>query len=193
MPSPLDGISIKDINDTDLLSTKIPIPSPDYLKKLVKQTENPNAPKRDAELRKYEREYDLFCRWCALPKELRDPKTAVEFERKFQLPKAYTTILKQREDFRNRMLTYFWEWMFDLYPDVVHSVYKRAVAKGGSAKDAQIFVDLMSRQVETNKPRVNVAPMVLVGVPQDKIDKLFTPKDYTDATIVPDELVKHKK
>jgi hypothetical protein len=191
MSSPLDSISVSDLKNDDLLSTKIPIPSPDYLKKLVKQTENPNSPQRVAELRKYEREYDLFCRWCALPKEIRKPKTAVEFEREHTLPKAYTTIFKQREDFRNRMLTYFWEWMFDLYPDVVHSVYKRAIGK--SSKDAQIFVDLMSKQMEANKPRVNVAPMVLVGVPQDKIDKLFTPKSYDDATIVPGEIVKHKK
>lgn len=192
MPSPLDSFSIKDIKDTDVLSTKIPIPSPDYLKKLVKQTENPNSPQRTSELRKYEREYDLFCRWSALPKELREPKTAVEFERKYQLPKAYTTILKQREDFRNRMLTYFWEWMFDLYPEVVHSIYKRAVGK--SDKAAQIFVDLMSKQMEANKPRMNVAPMVLVGVPQDKINELFTPKEYQDVSkIVPGEIVDHKK
>ena len=46
---------------------KIPIPDPSYLEKFP----IPNESKRES---KYEREYDAYCKWAALPREQRSPK-----------------------------------------------------------------------------------------------------------------------
>lgn len=187
--APLKGMKLPELDEEELLDTKIPIPSPDYLKKMV--NDKSAHPGDSAKLTKYAKEYEAFCRWAALPKSERKPKTAVEFERKNFLPKNYTNFFKGRDDFNDKRLTYFWEWMIDLYPDVVHAVYKRAVDKGGS-KDAQIFIELLSKKLNLDKPKVQVSPMVLMGVPQEKIDALFTPKGY-DGSIVPGEVMETKK
>jgi hypothetical protein len=180
--APLTDFKLPKLDDEEL-DTKIPIPSPEHLKKLTKTSDSPI----DAKLMKYQKEYEKFCQWAALPKEQRKPKTAVEFERKNFLPKGYTNYFKQREDFMDKRLTYFWEWMMDLYPDVVHAVYKRAVDKGGS-KDAQIFLEMITKRLNLDKPKLQVQPMILMGVPQDKIDALFTPKGY-DSSIVPGKVM----
>lgn len=180
--APLDTITTKDI--TKDIETKIPIPSPDYLKKNAAKTDKGQG----APLTKYAKQYEEFCRWAAMPKDVRDPESAVAWERKHMMPKGYTNFFKAREDFNDKRLTYFWEWMMDLYPDVVYAVYKRAIGK--SSKDAGIFIDLLSKKMNLDKPRMEIQPMVLVGVPQDKIDKLFVPKDYEDAKIIPGSEVK---
>lgn len=165
------------------VDTKIPIPNPSYLMK-----ESKAVGQRDSQpLVKYGKEYEKFCQWAALPKDLRKPKTAIEWEKKNLMPKGYTQFFKQREDYRNKTLTYFWEWMMDVYPDVVYSVYQESVNKK-NMKAAQIFVDLLSKKMNLDKPKVQVQPMVLMGVPQEKIDALFVPKDYDK--IIPGETVK---
>lgn len=155
--------------------TAIPIPNPAYLMKESKLAGTKNS----QPLVKYQKEYEAFCRWSALPKDLRKPKTALEFERKNMLPKGYTQFFKQREDFRTTTITFFWEWMMDLYPDVVYAVYQQSV-NAKNMKAAGIFIDLLSKKMNLDKPRVQVQPMVLMGVPQDKIDQLFVPKDYQE-------------
>ena len=160
--------------------TKIPLPDPNYL---FKKGANTNTSSQH-QLTKYEREFDLYCHWAALPKDLRKPKTTKAFEIRYSLPYGYAIYFRNHEQFQARRLKYFWEWLFDLYPDVVYSIYKRAMKK--SSKDAQIFVDIVNKQMEKDRPRMNVAPMVIMGIPQDKIDKLFTPKNYEkvlDATL----------
>ena len=179
--APLDQITSKDVVKD--IETKIPIPSPEYLKKEQKSGKPAGAP-----LTKYAKEYEEFCRWAAMPKDVRDPDTALAWERKHMMPKGYTNYFKQRDDFNDKRLTYFWEWMMDLYPDVVYAVYKRAIGK--SSKDAGIFIDLLSKKMNLDKPRLEIQPMVLVGVPQDKIDKLFVPKEYQEAQIIPGEVKK---
>lgn len=158
----------------------IPIPSPDYLTKQLA----PSNTKDEQIMTKYAKEYEAFCRWAALPKDLRKPKTAKDFERKNYLPKSYTQFFKKRSDFRTKTISYFWEWMMDVYPDVVYSVYQQSV-NSKNMKAAAIFIDLLSKKMNLDKPRVSVQPMVLMGVPQEKIDKLFVPKNYE--TIIPDK------
>ena len=181
-----------DITSDDLTSEKfdtkipIPIPNPSYLMKEslssdIKQFKTGS---------KYEKEYDEFCRWSALPKDLRKPKTGVEFEKKHMIPSGYTDFFRRRDDFQDRRLTYFWEWMMDLYPDVVYSIYQRATNKKGSDKAAGIFIELLSKKMNLDKPRLQVQPMVLMGVPQEKIDALFTPKGYDSEKLIPGKLTK---
>lgn len=165
------------------LETKIPIPNPSYLMKESKLAGTAGT----APMVKWQKEYDEFCEWSALPKELRKPKTAQEWEKKKLMPKGYTQYFKTREDFRTKTLTYFWDWMMDMYPDVVYSVYQRATNKKGSDKAAGIFIDLLSKKMNLDKPRVQVQPMVLMGVPQEKIDSLFTPKHYDNPAIIPEK------
>lgn len=176
--APEDVIASFAVNGQSQLETKIPIPSPDFLKKPHKITSSATP------LTKYAKEFEKFCEWSALPKELRKPPDAKGFERKYMLPKGYTNYFKGREDYRDKTLTYFWEWMMDLYPEVVHATYKRAIAK--SDKAATLFIELMNKHMNLDKPKVQVQPMILMGVPSEKIDALFTPKGYTEA-IIPGE------
>jgi hypothetical protein len=186
--APLDELEVPTLDDAERLDSRIPIPSPEYLKKM--NSSKGHSENNDTKLVKYQKEYEAFCSWAALPKEERKPKTAVEFERKNMLPKGYTNYFKGRDDFNDKRLTYFWQWMMDLYPDVVHAVYKRAVGK--SSKDAAIFIDLLSKKMQLDKPKMQIQPMVIMGVPQEKIDALFTPKGY-DAGVVPGEVIKNEK
>lgn len=166
-----------------LPEVKIPIPNPSYLLKESKLA----GRKEDQTLTKYAKEYEDFCEWSSRPKELRKPKTAVEWERKNLLPKGYSQFFKQREDYSNKRLQYFWDWMMDLYPDVVYAVYQRASNAKGSDKAAGIFIDLLSKKMNLDKPKMQIQPMVLMGVPQDKIDALFVPKDYSNPALVPEK------
>ena len=189
--APLDSNNLPEFETKeDAIDTKIPIPSPEYLKKMSNPASS-HPGKSDPKLIKYQKEYEAYCRWAALPRTERKPKTAVEFERKNFLPKGYTNFFRGRDDFNDKRLTYFWEWMIDLYPDVVHAVYKRAVDKGGS-RDAQIFIELLSKKMKLDVPRLQVAPMVLMGVPQEKIDALFVPKGY-DGEVIPGQVMKTTK
>lgn len=147
---------------------KIPIPDPSYLKK----SNNSATPVKET---KYEREYDAFCRWSALPKDQRKPRKLKDFEKKWKIPQNYTEKFRLREDFEDRRLKYFWEWMMDRFPDVVQNIYK---ASDKNMKASQIFVDLIAKHIKIEKPPVNVPNMMLVGVPQEKIDSLFVPKGY---------------
>lgn len=174
--APLEQLDSKDLLTPDL-DSKIPIPDVRYLTKA-----NSNTGKvENKPLLKYAKEYEQFCEWSALPKDLRKPKTAMEWERKHLLPKGYSNYFKSREDYMNKRLTYFWNWMMDLYPDVVYAVYQRASHAKGSDKAAGIFIDLLSKKMNLDKPKVQVQPMVLMGVAQDKIDALFVPKGYQEA------------
>jgi hypothetical protein len=178
----LEELSTQDLTP-EKLEVKIPIPSPTYLLKQSKLV----GKSTDQPMVKYAKEYDAYARWAALPKEERKPKTAVEWERKNKLPKGYTQFFRQREDFSNKRLTYFWEWMMDIYPEVVYAVYQRATAKKGSDKAAGIFIDLLSKKMNMDKPRVQVQPMVLMGVQQEKIDALFTPQGYANDKLIPEK------
>lgn len=154
---------------------KIPIPDPSYLEKFP----IPNESKRES---KYEREYDAYCKWAALPREQRSPKKIIDFERKWGLPRTTTDDFRRREDFQQKRLGYFWDWMMDQFPDVVHAIYKRAIKN--SPSDARVYAELIAKRLDVEKPKITVSPMVLIGVPQEKIDNLFIPKGFQDAQII---------
>ncbi len=174
LPDLEEDLSFLKVKEED---TRIPIPSPDFIKKVYKD----QASQKDTGLGRpfeKEKEYDAFCKWIALPKDLRKPKKLGQFEDKWGLPRSYTEYFKEREDFQQRRLQYFWEWMMDLFPDVVYAIYKRATKN--SSVDARAFAEIILKKLDVEKPRVQISPMVLMGVPQDKIDNLFVPKDYSD-------------
>ena len=128
---------------------------------------------------KHSKAYLAFCKWSATPRDLRQPKTQLSFERKWHLPANYTQHWKEREDFQARRITYFWNWMFDRFPDVVYAIYRRA--KRNSSTDAKIFADLIGKRLETEQPKVEMRPLILMGVPQERLDALFIPKAYDNA------------
>lgn len=174
LPSLEEDLSFLKVKEED---TRIPIPSPDFLKKIYKD----QATKKDTGIGRpfeKEKEYDAYCKWLALPKDLRKPKKLYQFEDKWGLPRGYTQLFVEREDFQQRRLQYFWEWMMDLFPDVVYAIYKRATKN--SSVDARAFAEIILKKLDVEKPRVQVSPMILMGVPQEKIDQLFIPKGYED-------------
>lgn len=169
------SLNIKNI-DIDNLA----IPDPSFL------TETYGDPDKlkGGELTKHKSAYEAFCRWSALPKEERDPATEVAFEKKYHLSKGYGQHFKLRKDFQNKRLTYFWEWMMEKLPDVVYSQYKKVMADGNT-NAAKFFAELIAKKLEDEKPLQIIQPLSIVGVPQDKIDKLFTPKSYDKKGIIP--------
>lgn len=150
------------------------IPLPDFLN--VEQKLVPRQRKR--KLEKHGKAYEAFCKWAALPEELRRPPTQEGFERKWYLPRNYTSYWKTKEDFQAKRLNYFWNNLMDWYPDVVYAIYRRA--KRNSSSDAKTFVEIIGKRLDTDEPKTKMLPMMLVGVPQEKIDNLFIPKEYKD-------------
>jgi hypothetical protein len=164
--------------------SKIPIPTN------VSFLERAPEPRSAGEpLLKHSEVYEKFCRWSALPKSSRKPKTIDMFEKKHNLPKNTTDRFRAREDFRNKRLTYFWDWMMDKFPDIVEAVYERAIRK--STADARIFAEIISHHIDVQKPESRITNFNLIGVPQEDIKKLFIPKGYVDKGDIPKaELVK---
>jgi hypothetical protein len=163
-----------------LLKQELGVPVPKFL-----QVEKERKlAQRDRKHDKHQEAYEEFCKWSALPQELRDPKTQKDFEQLWKLPPRYTTRWKETEDFQSKRLQHFWRWAYDQLPDIAWSIVKRAKLR--SPKDAQIFIDLLGKKMDAEKPPSRITPFVLVGVPQDKIEDLFVPKEYEpviDATV----------
>jgi hypothetical protein len=119
--------------------------------------------------------YNAYIRWSALPKQIREPSTTTEFERLYKLAPGYASkIFAHRKDYHERKLKYFWKWMFDKAPDVVYAVYRRAIRK--STADAKVFLDLIGKKMEAEAPKPKMQPFMMIGVPQEKLDKLFVPE-----------------
>jgi len=157
---------------TDPNGTSIPIPDASFLTKI-----NKIPATRDGDLGKHERAYDAFCRWAAIPTEDREPKSVGAFENKWKLPKSYSAIFRQRKDFQQKRLTYFWDWMMDRLPDIVNTQFKLAM-KTNNTRAAEFFSNLIAKHINIEQPTSQVNQLVLVGVAQEKIDKLFQPKSY---------------
>ena len=154
----------------DTSKQSVPFPSTEHLRNIQKSTKG-----NERDLVKHAREYDAYCQWSAMPDAIRNPKTATAFEQKWKIPTGYSYNFRNRTDFRDKVLRYFWDWMMDSFPNVVYAVYKRA--KDGNAPHAKIFAELISKHLEADKPRQLIQPFMLIGVPQEKIDNLFVPQD----------------
>ena len=148
------------------------IPDPSFLKEDNKGT-------RDGKMTKYDTAYEKFCQWSALPKRLREPKTIVAFELKWKLPKTSSFQFKERKDYDNKRRAYFWKWMNDVYPDVVDTLYLQATVKG-NINAAKFFAELVAKHEEVERPAAIIQPLTIIGVPQERIEKLFVPKKYED-------------
>ena len=147
------------------------LPVPDFLEEENKVLYDAST----SRVAKHDKTYLKFCHWAALPTKQRNPPTQEEFELKYGLPHKYTTKFKARKDFQSLRIKYFWEWMFDNFPDVVYSIYQRAKT---STADAKIFVDLIGKRLERREGKEKMQPLMILGVPQEKIDNLFVRKDY---------------
>jgi len=173
----------KDLPFIKTADTKIPIPDPSYLRKKL-----PAKKSEDKKLSKHAREFDAYCKWSALPVRHRSPKRVYEFEKKWKLPKGYTEYFRSRDDYQDKRLTYFWDWMMDKFPEVVDNLYIQSAKNTNAAK---ILVDLVAKKINIEKPRTQVMPMLMVGVDQKKIDKMFIPQGYENVEdIVPAKEVK---
>ena len=168
--------------------TKLPdlfeFPEPEFFKKpKVKKVKN----KQKFKTVERQKAYEAYIRWAATPKSLREPKTEAAFERVWKLPKmTVSRSFKNREDFHQKRMTHFWNWVFDRYPDVIHAVYRRAIQN--STADAKIFSDLVAKRLETTSPvKPKMTPFMLVGVPQEKINALFTPEGVEEAEVIDGE------
>jgi len=160
-------------------------PEPDFFKKpkAQKQRNLPSLTKHGFTTEKREDAYLAYIKWAASPESIREPKTEKEFERRWKLPaNTAQTSFKTRPDFYEKKMKYFWEWVFDKFPDVIHAVYRRAIQN--STADAKIFAELVGKRMEVNAPKPQMPPFVLIGVPQDKINALFIPEGYEEAQVV---------
>lgn len=153
--------------------TSIPIPSVDASHLQNNMPAIPGRPTQQKRM-KYEKEYDAFCRWAALPKEQRKPKRIADFEKENGIPKNYHQHFRQRDDYQELRTKYFYEWLWDIYPDLVNAAYNRAMRN--STADFKVLSEIISKRMEVDKPRVSVSPMLILGVPQEKLDKLMQPK-----------------
>jgi len=171
---------------TDILNLKVlsefEFPEPEFFKTPKKIKKKTRRGKFKTRARKAA--YEAFLRWSATPRSLREPKTAAEFERIWKLPAMTTSkTFKTREDFHQRRMTHFWNWVMDRYPDVIHAVYRRAITN--STADAKIFSELVAKRMEVSTPtKPKMTPFMLVGVPQEKINALFTPEGVEEAEVV---------
>lgn len=163
----------------DAIDTTIPLPSAEFIQELYKPKSIPEDKVSRGKFIKYEKEYDKFCRWIALPKEERDPITLVAFEKKYRLSKGATSQFQTREDFQARRLKYFWEWMMEKFPDVVYAMYKGGIK--GSAQHAKAFIELVSKHIHADKPSQTIQTLNIIGVSQDALNKLAIPKGYDKA------------
>ena len=162
---------------SDSLSGKVgrkTLPLPDFLF----EKNSIRSRKGNTGMVKHQGNYHDFCQWAALPEELRKPKTQAEFERAKKLTPYQTTEWKKRDDFYGLRLKYFWDWMFEEFPNVVYAVIKRAKRK--SSADARIFADLIGKKLEVDKPRINMQPIFMIGVNQNDIDRFQIPEGYED-------------
>lgn len=189
----LDIKSIKDLEDLSIGDIKksvngIEIPDPTYLTEGAGTKDSP-----DAEFKKHGRAYEAYLRWSALPKKERDPATELSFEKKWGLPKAYCAhVFRARKDFSSRRLYYFWEWMLEKLPDIVYSQYEKVI-KDGNTMAAKFFADLIAHKLDVDKPEAVIQPLTIIGVPQEKIQQLFTPKKFEDVKgIIPIDQVEKK-
>ena len=159
------------------VDTQIPLPSSTILKKMFDNLSDKEIEKNNlGQPFKHEKAYEAFCKWYRLPLQLKKPKTERKFEEKWGLPKGYCeSNFIRKEDFNQKTSQHFFEWMMGLWPDVVYAIYKDAVR--GSAPQAKAFSEIILKRLDVDKPAVTISPMMLVGVPQDKIDKLFIPKE----------------
>lgn len=169
-----DDVEIPTLTEIQSGSVSIPIPDPSYL--LNKASSNADGPSGD--LIKYKKEYEKFCQWSALPKDERKLKSAAAFEKKYRIPIGYTNKFRLRKDYQTKRLEYFWEWMFEKLPDVVLAMYKRAVKN--SSVDARYFAEMISKHMDIEQPAQQLQNFFLVGVSQEKINGLFTPKKFDD-------------
>ena len=179
----LDLKNIKDLDDLaglEDLKVKggkggIEIPDPTYLTEGATTKSSP-----DGELKKHAQAYEAYLRWSALPKKERNPTTEMAFEKKWGLPKSYCIHkFRSRKDYSSRRLFYFWEWMLEKLPDVVYSQYEK-VLKDGNTMAAKFFADLIAHKLDVDKPDAIIQPLTIIGVPQEKIQQLFTPKKFED-------------
>lgn len=175
--------------------TAIPLPKIAELKRLTKKY----APREDAllvqpdpkdpkpsDLYKHEKAFDDFCRWSSVPKGNRRPESEAEFERKYGLAAHHCyNIFKKRKDFQERCFKYMFEWIRELYPEFIHKMYLAAV-KDKNASAIKFFSEMVAQDLTAGKPAPAAQPLMIVGVPQEKIDRLFIP----DEVIEPLEEVK---
>ena len=149
---------MQDLPQLDFLQlgseTKIPVPTVSHLEKTYK----PKRIEKEADgiMTKHERAYDAFCRWSSLPHEIRSPKTLQQFEKKWKIPIGYTRNFRDRDEYRQKQLTYFWEWVLDHFPNVVYATYRGAL-KGSSAQ-SKIFTELVAKHLDIEKPVEKIQP-----------------------------------
>jgi hypothetical protein len=158
-------------------------PEPEFYKEMMTTGKKAAEVGVESTSRKHDDAYEAYVKWAATPRSLREPKTAKEFEKIWHLPMAYTsTSFTQRSDFQEKRMRFFWNWMYDRFPDVIYAVYRRAITN--STADARIFAEIIGKKLETDAPRAKMTPFVLVGVPQEKINELFVPENYENAEVV---------
>ena len=69
-----------------------------------------------------------------------------------------------------------YEWIRELFPSFIHKMYVKATDEGNSSA-IKFFGEMVAKDMEVDKPKPTIAPFMIVGVPQSKIDAMFAPDE----------------
>lgn len=92
-------------------------------------------------------EYAEFISWVALPYSSRDPKTQVEFSKKFGVGQDTLSEWKQRKGFVESVKKKRCEWGRDRTPEVIQALFKRIV-KTGAAAEVKLWFQIIEEWSE---------------------------------------------
>lgn len=157
------------------------IPVPEFLTKNQKVKRKKKNRQKD----KHGDAFVAYAKWFATPSDKRDPPTKKEFMKIWKLPPHYVYNWEDDEEFLHMVDRHYWRWLYGLLPDITQAAFERAVSRTrGSSQDAKLLMELIGKRMQINKPATRIQPFFLIGVDQNKIEDLFTPKKYIEAAEV---------
>lgn len=83
-------------------------------------------------------EFTEFCRWCAIPKDIREPKEQKDFAKQFNVSESMLSQWKQTPEYMDNRRRYIQMWIGDDLPELMYSTKKFALR--GSSKHLEIIL-----------------------------------------------------
>ena len=102
-------------------------------------------------------EYAEFISWITLPYSARDPKTQIEFSKKFGVGQDTLSEWKQRKGFVESVKKKRYEWGRERTPEVIQALFKR-ISKTGGAPEVKLWFQIIeewSEKITTDSKEEN--------------------------------------
>jgi len=113
-------------------------------------------------------EFTEFCRWCAIPKELREPKEQKDFAKQFNVSESMLSQWKQTPEFIGNRRHYIQTWLGDDLPELMYATKKFALK--GSSKHMDIILKWLGELAGEGNTNVNVVIPILGGQSVEPIE-----------------------